>query len=75
VFGLPDDLWGERVTGVIVAQDGADITAKQLEEFCRRHLAGFKTPKEFFVERAPLPRTPTGKVQKFMLVERFNHQR
>ena len=74
VFGLPDDLWGERVTGLVVARDGADIAPQQLEEFCRRHLAGFKTPKQFFVEKTPLPRTPTGKVQKFLLVERFTRR-
>lgn len=71
VFGLPDDLWGERVTGLIVVQDGASVTPEQLEAFCRQRLAGFKTPKEFIVDRAALPRTPTGKVQKFLLVERF----
>lgn len=72
VFALPDDLWGERVTGLVVRQDNASITPEQLEEFCRQHLAGFKTPKQFFVETDALPRTPTGKVQKFLLVERFS---
>lgn len=74
VFGLPDDLWGERVTGLIVVQDGASVTPEQLEAFCRQRLAGFKTPKEFIVDRAALPRTPTGKVQKFLLVERFGRR-
>ncbi|WP_158814313.1 class I adenylate-forming enzyme family protein [Methylocapsa sp. S129] len=74
VFGLPDDLWGERVTGLVVAQKDADITPERLEEFCRRHLAGFKTPKKFIVEETPLPRTPTGKVQKFLLVARFTRR-
>lgn len=72
VFALPDDLWGERVTGLVVRQDNAAVTPKELEEFCRQHLAGFKTPKEFFIETDALPRTPTGKVQKFLLVERFS---
>jgi fatty-acyl-CoA synthase len=75
VFGLPDDLWGERVTGLIVAQNNAEITPRQLDDFCRQHLAGFKTPKEFIIETEALPRTPTGKVQKFLLVERFSRQR
>lgn len=75
VFGLPDDLWGERVTGLVVTQDNASVTPKELEEFCRQHLAGFKTPKEFIIEKNALPRTPTGKVQKFLLVERFNRRR
>ena len=75
VFALPDDLWGERVTGLIVAHNNAEITPKQLDDFCRQHLAGFKTPKEFIIETEALPRTPTGKVQKFLLVERFGRQR
>lgn len=74
VFGLPDDLWGERVTGLVIARGGASIAPKTLEEFCRQHLAGFKTPKEFIVENGTLPRTPTGKVQKFLLVERFSQK-
>ncbi|MEE3098274.1 MAG: AMP-binding protein, partial [Pseudomonadota bacterium] len=67
VFGLPDPLWGEAVTALVVgeAQPGA------LEAHCRAHLAGFKVPKRFILEREALPRTPTGKVQKFLLVERF----
>ena len=74
VFGIPDDLWGERVTGLVVAQRDAKIDPRQLEEFCRRRLAGFKTPKEFFINEKPLPRTPTGKVQKFLLVARRPRQ-
>jgi acyl-CoA synthetase (AMP-forming)/AMP-acid ligase II len=74
VFGLPDDLWGERVTAVVIPRDGGELPPSKLEAFCRRHLAGFKVPKQFVVEAAPLPRTPTGKVQKFLLVERFTRQ-
>lgn len=75
VFGLPDDLWGERVTGLVILQEAADISPEQLEAFCRSRLAGFKTPKEFLFDEKPLPRTPTGKVQKFLLVERFSGSR
>lgn len=74
VFGLPDNLWGERVTALVVAQQGMAVTPQDLDAFCRQHLAGFKTPKEFIVEGEALPRTPTGKVQKFLLVERFTRQ-
>lgn len=71
VFGLPDPIWGESVTALVVPSEGAALTAADLEQFCRERLAGFKTPKRFFIEQAVLPRTPTGKVQKFLLVERF----
>ncbi len=75
VFGLPDDLWGERVTSLVSLKNGATITATELHELCRQHLAGFKTPKEFIFEYGALPRTPTGKVQKFLLVQRFDRRR
>jgi acyl-CoA synthetase (AMP-forming)/AMP-acid ligase II len=74
VFGLPDNLWGERVTALVVAQQDMAVTPQDLDAFCRQHLAGFKTPKEFIVESEALPRTPTGKVQKFLLVERFTRR-
>jgi acyl-CoA synthetase (AMP-forming)/AMP-acid ligase II len=74
VFGLPDDTWGERVTSVVVPKGDVAIAAMELQEFCRQHLARFKTPKEFIVDDRPLPRTPTGKVQKFLLVERFGRR-
>ena len=75
VFGLPDDLWGERVTGLVIRQGNAALTPRELEEFCRQHLAGFKTPKQFLIETDALPRTPTGKVQKFLLIEKYGSSR
>ena len=73
VFGLPDDMWGERVSALIVrdAQKG-EVTADSVEAYCRERLAGFKIPRTILFDDQPLPRTPTGKVQKFMLVERFS---
>jgi len=73
VFGLPDELWGERVTALVVTKPDAAgaLTEEALKTACRERLAGFKTPKTILFEEAPLPRTPTGKVQKFLLVERF----
>jgi acyl-CoA synthetase (AMP-forming)/AMP-acid ligase II len=71
VFGLPNDLWGERVTSLVISKNGVTITASELDALCRQYLAGFKTPKEIIVEDGVLPRTPTGKVQKYLLVQRF----
>jgi fatty-acyl-CoA synthase len=77
VFGLPDDMWGERVTVLIIRAKGdADrLTAESVSDFCRQRLAGFKTPKTVLFEDEALPRTPTGKVQKFLLVERYSDSR
>jgi len=78
VFALPDDLWGERVAAVVVtapAGDGMAPSAETVEAACREQLAGFKVPRAIFLQDEPLPRTPTGKVQKFLLVERHSRVR
>ena len=72
VIGLPDDTWGERVAAVIVVDDSASLNLESVREFCRPRIAGFKIPREVFTLVEPLPRTPTGKVQKFKLVERYH---
>ena len=71
VIGLPDDLWGERVVAVVVARPDTPVDADVLTAFCRDFLAGFKTPSRYVFCSEPLPRTPTGKLQKFLLVERY----
>ena len=71
VFGLPDEVWGERVTSAVVPAPAADLTAAGVADFCRRHLAGFKIPKDIILHAEALPRTSNGKIQKFLLVERF----
>ncbi|BCL32695.1 AMP-binding protein [Streptomyces aurantiacus] len=69
VIGIPDAKWGELVTALVVT-DGSGVTAEELIAHCRGRLAGFKTPKRVdFVES--LPRTATGKLQKFKLREPF----
>jgi acyl-CoA synthetase (AMP-forming)/AMP-acid ligase II len=65
VIGIPDDKWGELVTALVVARDDS-LNQETVIAHCREHLAGFKCPKRVeFVEA--LPRTATGKVQKFKL--------
>jgi acyl-CoA synthetase (AMP-forming)/AMP-acid ligase II len=75
VIGIPDEKWGELVTALVVT-DGSDVSAQDLITHCRGSLAGYKCPKrvEF---TAALPRTATGKLQKFKLREPFwaGHER
>jgi len=68
VIGIPDDKWGELVTGLVVKE--GEVSADDLIAHCRESLAGFKCPKriDFFDE---LPRTATGKLQKFRLREPY----
>ena len=70
VIGTPDPRWGEKVTAFVVPTAGASVTAEELNRHCRELLAGYKVPKEIFLEQA-LPMTPNGKVQKAMLRKRF----
>ncbi|CAN5556164.1 AMP-binding protein [soil metagenome] len=68
VIGIPDEKWGELITALVVPAD--DVTAEDLIAHCRKWLAGYKCPKRIdFVDE--LPRTATGKLQKFKLREPF----
>lgn len=65
VIGIPDEKWGELVTAIVVT-DGSPVTEADLIAHCRASLAGYKCPKKVeFVDS--LPRTATGKLQKFRL--------
>jgi fatty-acyl-CoA synthase len=68
VVGVPDDHWGERPKAFVELRPGMEAPAEELTAFCREQLAGFKCPDA--VEYGSLPRTATGKVQKFVLRER-----
>jgi fatty-acyl-CoA synthase len=70
VIGTPSEKWGETPTAIIVLREGQTATAEEIIAFSREHLAHFKCPTAVdFVEA--LPRTATGKLQKFVLRERY----
>jgi acyl-CoA synthetase (AMP-forming)/AMP-acid ligase II len=74
VIGIPDDTWGELVTGLVVldpAAEPADEAA--LAAHCRVYLAGYKCPKRIEFRDA-LARTATGKVQKYKLRSEFENK-
>ncbi|MBN9673006.1 AMP-binding protein [Roseibium aggregatum] len=66
VVAAPHPKWGETPFAFVDAD--VDLTAEELDRFCRTHLAGFKRPRQFVFE--PIPKTATGKVQKFVLRQR-----
>ena len=70
VIGVPDDRWGELVTALVVTAEGQQVTAEEIVAHCRGKLAGFKIPKRVELRDA-IPRTATGKIQKFKLREPF----
>jgi fatty-acyl-CoA synthase len=66
VVGMPHDKWGETPHAFVVLRPGASAAEQELRDFARGVLAHFKVPTAFhFV--AELPKTATGKIQKFVL--------
>ena len=68
VIGVPDDRWGERPKAFVTLKPGAEAREAELIAYARGVLAHFKAPKR--VVFGPVPRTSTGKIQKFVLRER-----
>lgn len=66
VVGMPHEKWGETPVAFVVLKEGASTTPEELRLFCREQLAHFKVPHAFeFI--AELPKTATGKIQKYVL--------
>jgi fatty-acyl-CoA synthase len=71
--GLVDDRWGEIGCVVVVPAPDAELTEEDVLVICRSKLARFKVPKRVVFYRAEdLPTTPTGKVQKFRLLQQLS---
>lgn len=70
VVAKPDEKWGEVPAAFVELKDGANVTEGEMIEFCRGHLARFKVPKQ--VVFGELPKTSTGKIQKYVLRKHAN---
>jgi fatty-acyl-CoA synthase len=68
VVAVPDEKWGERPKAFVTLKPGARATETEVIEFCKQNIAHFKAPA--FVEFGELPKTSTGKIQKFVLRDR-----
>ncbi len=68
VVAKPDEKWGETVCAFVTLRDGAVVTEAEIIAHCRSEIAAFKVPRH--VVFGPLPKTSTGKVQKFQLRDR-----
>jgi fatty-acyl-CoA synthase len=65
VVAIPDPTWGERPKAFVTLKPGCQASAGEIIDFCKQHIAHFKAPAA--VEFGELPKTSTGKVQKFVL--------
>jgi fatty-acyl-CoA synthase len=70
VIGLSDPRWSEIVTAVIVPRPGQEATEKDIIEFCKKEMAGYKVPKRIIFTDA-LPRNPSGKLLKKVLRQMY----
>ena len=69
VVAKPDEKWGETPCAFVELKPGATATAEELIAYAKQHLAGFKVPRHIVF--AELPKTSTGKIQKFELRAQF----
>jgi len=67
VVAKPDDKWGETPCAFVELKAGMSATPDELVQWCRKHLAGYKVPRTIVF--ADIPKTSTGKIQKFKLRE------
>ncbi|WP_010531788.1 long-chain-fatty-acid--CoA ligase [Lentibacillus jeotgali] len=73
IIGIPDPKFIEAVCAVIVTKETANVTEEDIINHCKDYLAGYKKPKKvIFVDE--LPRTPSGKIQKFVLRKQFGEK-
>ena len=70
VVAKPSEKWGEVPVAVIELKADTEYSETEIIDHCRRSLAGFKTPKEVIFRE--IPKTATGKVQKFLLRQELN---
>jgi len=72
VVAAPDEKWGEVPVAFVELREDASPTQEEFLEFCRAHMARFKVPKRFLF--GALPKTSTGKIQKFILREKAREE-
>ena len=72
VVAKSDEKWGEEPCAFVELKPGEDVSTEEFLDWCRGQMAGFKRPKH--VVFGELPKTSTGKIQKFVLRQRANEE-
>jgi fatty-acyl-CoA synthase len=71
VVAAPDPRWGEIPVAIVVIRADATVTEEQLLQWAGQFVARFKLPKQFILQKDPLPKGGTGKILKYQLREQF----
>ncbi|MGB9815624.1 MAG: class I adenylate-forming enzyme family protein [Thermoplasmata archaeon] len=70
VIGIPDEKWGEKVVAVVKIKTNESTTEEEIIEYCKERMASYKVPKKVIFDE--IPRNPTGKIMKFILIEKYS---
>ncbi len=70
VIGVPSEQWGETIKALVVVADGEQVTSDEIIRHCKERMAGYKAPTSVEFREA-IPRTATGKIQKFRLRQEY----
>ena len=71
VFGIPDDKWGELVAAAVVLRPGTNLSAEDLQQYCKTRIASYKVPRHIEFMTADLPKSGSGKILKRVLREKY----
>lgn len=72
VVGRPHPDWGETIVVVLTPREGHQPDLESVREYCRSRIAGYKLPRELHI--APVPRTPSGKIQKHLIRQELSKE-
>jgi acyl-CoA synthetase (AMP-forming)/AMP-acid ligase II len=71
VFGIPDVKWGELVAAAIVLRPGTDLSAEEVQQYCKTRIASYKVPRHIEFMTEELPKSGSGKILKRVLRGRY----
>jgi acyl-CoA synthetase (AMP-forming)/AMP-acid ligase II len=71
VFGIPDEKWGELVATVIVLRQGTNLSAEEVQHYCKTRIASYKVPRHIEFMTEELPKSGSGKILKRVLREKY----